>query len=314
MSPADADLLAVCGEPGRRLSEAIELVWHQMPGPRVRVDVADDDQVGTVIDEARARLLDTEHHRRDARTRPAAGDLLRDDGSMGHGDMDHGDMEMERAPGGIALAQGGEDRDGLEMDVLNLRLGPVLPHWPAGLVLCCALQGDVITEAGAELLDAEMQQRHTGSATGPTRTLDNVASLLALAGWDDAAAEARLVRDVMLEGGDHAATTARLDRLRRKVTRSGVLRWSMRGIRPLGHEDLEPHALPIRLGGDTYTRLLGMLERAGGDHGPVVPAFPVEKLPRLVAGLDVATARLVVASLDVQELQSDQVHEGVSGA
>ena len=202
----------------------------------------------------------------------------------------------------------------LEMDVLNVRLGPVLPYWPAGLVLRCALQGDVITEAQAELLDVEMQERHPGSANGPARALDNVVSLLALAGWDDAAAEARLVRDVMLEGGDRAATTARLDRLRRQVTRSRVLRWSLRGIRPLGDEDLERHGLPSHLAGDTHTRLLGMLERAVGGHGPAVPALPVEKLPRLVAGLDVATARLVVASLDVHELQSDQVHERVSGA
>src|SRR5699024_5964325 len=67
----------------------------------------------------------------------------------GHGG--HGGMDM--APGGIPLAQGGEDRDGLEMDVLHLALGPVLPFWPAGLVLRCSLQGDVVVDAEAAVID-----------------------------------------------------------------------------------------------------------------------------------------------------------------
>ncbi len=53
---------------------------------------------------------------------------------------------MEMAPAGISLAGGAEDRDGLEMDVLHLPLGPVLPHWPAGLVVRCVLHGDVVAE------------------------------------------------------------------------------------------------------------------------------------------------------------------------
>ena len=84
---------------------------------------------------------------------------------MDHGGMDHGDMEM--SPGGIPLAEGGEDRDGLEMDVLHVRLGPVLPHWPAGLVLRCSLQGDVIAEAQAELVDGPALQDDDGAPPGP---------------------------------------------------------------------------------------------------------------------------------------------------
>ena len=346
MSPADADLLAVCGKPPPRLGEAIDVVWHQMPGPRVRVDVHDYDEVETSLDEAREALLDTKYHRHDGHTRPAAADLLRDNagmdhGSMGHGDggghegMDHASMghgdggghegmdhgghgDMEMSPGGVPLAQGGEDRDGLEMDVLSVRLGPVLPHWPAGLVLRCALQGDVVTEAQAEFLDAEIQQRDAEFATGPARTLDNIVSLLGMAGWDDAAAEARRIRDAMLGGGDRAATAVRLHRLHRKVERSWVLRWSLRGIRPLSHEDLERHDLPVHLGGDTYARLLGMLDRACNDNvndnGQPAAAFPVDMLPYLVTGLDLATARLVVASLDIHELQSGHDRHEVSHA
>ena len=33
------------------------------------------------------------------------------------------------------MADRGDDRDGLRLDQLHLPLGPVLPDWPAGLVL-----------------------------------------------------------------------------------------------------------------------------------------------------------------------------------
>lgn len=298
VSPADADVLAVCGAPGPQVGEAVEQVWHQMPGPRVRVDVRHRDEVATRLDEAHVRLLDTSHHRNDALSRPAAQDLLAD-GDMDHGDMDHGDMEM--SPGGIPLAESGEDRDGLEMDVLNVRLGPFLPHWPAGLVLRCALQGDVITEAEAELLDDRMPYDVSPSAD-VARRMDNIAALLALAGWEDAAAEARLIRDSLLDDGQDAGSSARTARLDRRVRRSWVLRWSLRGIRPLSEEDLRERGLPTALAGDTYDRLLRMLERAGTDA--VAELLSTGQLARLVTGLDLATARLVLASLDLHELQS----------
>ena len=185
-SSADADVLVVCGEPGPELAEAIEGVWHQMPGPRVRVDVHAGDEVGARLDEAHTGLLDTDHHRRDAQQRPTASELLAEhagpgaESHGGHGDMDHGPGDghegmdhgghegidhggdegmdhgghqgmdhgghegmdhgghegmdhggheghegmdhgdMETSPGGIPLAEGGEDRDGLEMDVLQV--------------------------------------------------------------------------------------------------------------------------------------------------------------------------------------------------
>jgi len=217
---------------------------------------------------------------------------------MDHGDMDHGDMDM--SPSGIPLAEGGEDRDGLEMDVLHVRLGPILPHWPAGLMLRCALQGDVITEAEAELLDDGMPDHCGPSAALPCR-LDNIVALLALAGWDDAAAEARAIRDCLLDGGQDAVTSARIARLARRVRRSRVLRWSLRGIRPLSEKDLSQRGLPTSLAGDTYDRLLRMLEGAATDV--VGDRLATHHLPRLVTGLDLATARLVVASLDLHELR-----------
>jgi hypothetical protein len=349
ISPAEADVLVVCGEPGPGLAKAIEVVWHQMPGPRVRVDVHEGDEVGALLDEAHTALLDTDHHRRDAQQRPTASELLSEQagpGTEGHGDhgdmddgghegmddgghegmdhgghegMDHGGHEgmdhgghgdMEMSPGGIPLAEGGEDRDGLEMDVLQIRCGPVLPHWPAGLVLRCSLQGDVIVEAQAELVDGPTRQ--DDGVFGPVRVIDNIASLLALAGWDGAAAEARRVRDA-LESGDQTAGSE-LERLRRTVRRSWTLRWSLRGITRLSSEDVKARGLAADAAGDTYDRLMGMLDRAvagvaeaptGGTGTRANDAgrmLSTDDLAHLVTGLDLATARLVLASLDIHEL------------
>jgi hypothetical protein len=365
ISPADADVLVVCGEPGPALAEAIEVVWHQMPGPRVRVDVHGGDEVVARLDEAHTGLLDSDRHRREAQQRPTASELLAKqagpgaESRVGHEGMDHGGHEgmdhgghegmdhgghegmdhgghegmdhgghegmdhggMEMSPGGIPLAEGGEDRDGLEMDVLQVCFGPVLPHWPAGLVLRCSLQGDVIVEVQAELVDGPARQGD--DVVGPARRIDNIASLLALAGWDDAAAEARRIRDTALEPGGGAAESE-LERLRRRVRRSWTLRWSLRGVRRLSDEDAIAWGLPADAVGDTYERLMGMLDRAvagvaasaAGDTGTRTNVtgrtLSTDHLPHLVMGVDLATARLVLASLDIHELLAGQAEHEVS--
>lgn len=87
-TPADSDVLAVCGRPLPQLEEATGQAWHQMPGPRVRVDVEDAARVAESLDHARARLLDTGHHRHDADSRPVAADLI--SAKEQHGSMDQG--------------------------------------------------------------------------------------------------------------------------------------------------------------------------------------------------------------------------------
>jgi hypothetical protein len=323
VSPADADVLAVCGSPGPRLSTAIDLVWQQLPGPRVRIELSPDDDPAVRLDEARAGLVDGARQRSDASARHSGPNMLAaetDSGHEGHsgegghgGHEGHGDhgghVGMEMAPGGVSLAQGGEDRDGLEMDVLHVRLGPVLGYWPPGLVLRCALQGDVVADARAEMLDADTAP---ADGTGSARTVDHVASLLALAGWDDAADEARAVRDALLSHGRDDETSARLGRLRHRVEGSRVLRWSLRGLRPLARETRTRLGLPEHVAGDTYDRLLRMLDLAGDDDH-ICAAIPVDGLPDLVQGLDLATARLVVASLDPGNLRASRApHHEVS--
>lgn len=358
-APADADVLVVCGEPGPRLAEAVELVWHQLPGPRVRLDVREYDDVPRRLADAYAALRDVERHRHDAQHRPAGPDVLRalpdspsenhseheakDHGAHagmdhsaheGHGEMDHGAHEgmdhstheghgemdhgahggmdhsahgghggMDMSPGGIPLAEGGEDRDGLEMDVLTVRLGPVLPYWPAGLVLRCSLQGDVITTADAELVDPAWSL--DAPPDSRVRSLDNAVSLLALAGWDDAAAQARRVRDTVLERGWSDVAAAGLHRLHRKVRRSWLLRWSLRDVAYLSVDAVHHRGLPSDAGGDTYDRLIRMLERAGPDAELEHPrTYSVEPLAHAVIGLDLATARLALASFDAHGLRT----------
>src|SRR5699024_5890983 len=114
---------------------------------------------------------------------------------MDHGG--HGGMDM--APAGIPLATGGDDRDGLEMDVLHLPLGPVLPLWPAGLVLRCSLQGDVVVDAEACVVDGAGQAAGWEAQTPPVPAsavqCDGVMALLELAGAEGAAGRARRARD-----------------------------------------------------------------------------------------------------------------------
>src|SRR5690606_16041735 len=129
--------------------------------------------------------------------------------------------------------------------------------------------------------------------------------------------EARRARDAVLEQGTTEATAARLDRLGRRVRRSRALRWSLRGLRPLGADDVHRLGLPGHATGDTYDRLLRMLERVTGtSDGHTGPAHdhacPIGHLAHVVSGLDLATARLVVASLDLHDLRADHAGHEVS--
>lgn len=309
VSPADADILAVCGSPGPELALVVASLWEQLPGPRARIDVAAPDLAAAALDQAEDLLRDTPRQRRDGSARDGQG--------------------CDDAAGGdIALASGGEDRDGLEMDVLHVRLGPVLPDWPAGLVLRAHLHGDLVAEAQAGVVDAGRGGLADGdhavgaddavgadvageaspdAAEFAARRCDNAARVLALAGWPDAAGWARAVRDRLLAGERSAAITE-LVRLRRRVRRSWLLRWSLRRVGPLCPGELVRLGLAPELTGDVWDRLNGMLDRAavvaGGSAGVVVrvPVTPPAAVASVVSGWDVATARLIVASLDIVAL------------
>ena len=314
-APADADVLVVCGLPGPELGELVERVWDQLPGPRVRLDLsrveALDGGLDGALDTVAAELADTASHREDARQRSAAPDsaaAAADDADMDHADMDHGDMDhadmdhgdMDMAPHGIPLAEGGQDRDGLEMDVLHVPLGPILRHWPAGLVLRCAVQGDVVVEAQASVLPGGQGATHDATVPVGALLCDHVAALLSLAGWADGAASARTVRDALLDGRPDEATTPLLERLGHDVVRARLLRWSLRDVGKIDANTIADKHLPEHLAGDVHGRLVGMLDRAlSGRQPEPAPdsAALVDALPDLVTGMELAAVRLFVASL-----------------
>ncbi|MFU8854831.1 hypothetical protein ACNAW0_28265 [Micromonospora sp. SL1-18] len=339
-SPGDADILAVCGPPRPHLAQPLAQLWAQLPGPRARIEVDSAPAVLFALDTAETHLRDTTAQRADGRDRSAdhggagpgahrqepapdgqgamaqpeqaarAGPEHVDHGGMGHGAMD-------LTPAGIPLACGGADRDGLELDLLHLRLGPVLAYWPAGLVLRCTVHGDVIVDAETSLVGADGSVAAAEEPDGrddlrrfAARRCDNAASLLGLAGWEDAAARARGIRDALLFTTGPGPAAGELERLRRMVGRSWLLRWSLRRIGPLEAPELTRLGLPATMTGDVRDRLLAMLDRAAGSiAGHVMDqprGTPIEAIPDLVRGWDIATARLIVASLDLDPLAADR--------
>ncbi len=297
--PADADILVVAGVPGPELAPVVERIWRQIPAPRARASIACPSRTDATLDAAAAQLALLGHQRIVARVtdRPPdhGGDEHEAPGDDEHGDDERGDeqgtdeggdgehdghagMEM---PGGRPMAEMAEDRDGLMLDRLHLPLGPVLLDWPAGLVLRLTLQGDVVQEAEAAVLDAGRgapfwdRQGHAR-----VRELDALARFLGVAGWADAAARARRIRDAALAGADVADPVAVLVR---RVRRSRTLRRLVTGIA----------AGPVDVAGWLERRLAAVDAPGVGSSRAAVG-----DLPELLAGAELAAARLVVAALD----------------
>jgi hypothetical protein len=232
------------------------------------------------------------------------------------------DMSSMEMPGGIPMADRGEDRDGLILDRLHVALGPALPDWPAGLGLLLTLQGDVVQEAAVRLYTAGGElapwwtsaHRHTPAAEhghaepGPVSRLDSLQRLLFVAGWPAAAVAVRRLRDDLATTGTATPPVRQAyRRWSRRVRRSRLLRWSTDGIGVLG-----PDAPPY-LRGDATARWLRWLaqvdaalaEPSHQDAGREQPEMAadaaraaVDVLPALLIGQELAATRLIVASLD----------------
>ncbi|WP_433871239.1 hypothetical protein [Saccharopolyspora sp. CA-218241] len=278
LSPADADLVVLAGPGDSVPAEAIELVWGQVPAPRVRVVVDDPGAVPDVLSDAVARLA-------------VGGEALSGaQQGTGHQHDDHDDHGTDHGGGhggghdhhggvvaGLAMAERAPDRDGLALDRLHVVLGPVLVDWPAGLVLELALQGDVVQEAAA--------RRDAGSPVPDVDPrvvlLDALARLLAVAGWPDAVLRARRLRAAVLAG---VVDDARLRRFTRRVRRSRTLRWLTSGIGEIG-------------GGDVTARWVAWLDEIEGHRTAPRHARALDVLPGLVRGHELGAVRLIVASL-----------------
>lgn len=291
-APADTDLVVVVGQPGKELGAVIDDVWAGVPAPRTLLRITGEGDVAAALDGAVRRLADADAQRAAApRSRPTSTQpsdaSVGEQGHDGGGHHDHGGgMEL---PGGLAMADLGEDRDGLALDQLHVTLGPVLPEWPSGLVVDVVLQGDVIQEARSRFLDHEDHPGRTRDRLpGAARALDGAARVLALAGWTAPAVRCRDLRDtVLLEEDDTDRVVDAIDALLRRVRRSRTLRWMLRSAGAGRSEVLEA------LDGKLLAARAAVID---GDTEP--PTSDLAALDARLVGAEFAAARLIVAAAD----------------
>jgi hypothetical protein len=372
LTPADADLLLVAGIAPEEFGDILEEVWRAVPAPRVRAQASGPDEVPALLDAARTGLGDLARQRAadPAARQPlaaAAGPAMgaghahggnghgsgadQDHDGDGHGGHGHGGDGMEM-PGGLAMAGRGEDRDGLKLDQLHVPFGPVLPDWPAGLVVHVTLQGDVVQHASVRAVGvggegrsfwAEPWRRAAAGDLVPAGAaarrrvaahLDSLGRFLAVAGWGQAAVTARRLRDEALAGAPAAVLDPAVRRLAGRVARSRVLGWVTRGlgILPAGEAAAAGVRGPAQAGGDVtarYRRWCRELVEAAallGDASPVDPgvlepprgrlggaAAPSAGLMAVLPGL-LAGADFAAARLIVASLDPDLDELTAAGA
>lgn len=316
-SAADADALLCCGEPGPELDPLVERLFAQLPRPQARERAYHPGEVAAALDQIAAALraddpapdpTEDEPARAEDADQPAV-----DDADMNHADMDNGDMS---GPGGIPLAGGDQDRDGLEMDVLPVRLGPVLPAWPAGLVLSVTLAGDLISDCHAGLIGLQTEaalRLQVSRREHAALAADRIGWLLLLAGAGRAERQLRQVRDGLLDGAEIPWCAGRLRRLADRVSRSRLLGWSLRDLGRIDQGSLREMDHPLDWSGDVldrlHRRLSGLSEllaeltdptvRSDLPEGPSMNRAGLDLVADTVRGLDLGAARLVIASIDI---------------
>ena len=212
-------------------------------------------------------------------------------------------------PGGLPMADVGPDRDGLMLDRLRVPLGPVLPDWPAGLVVEVVLQGDVVQEASARILDprahdhpappsfwSDADSSADHARRRAARHLDALARLLGTAGWADPAARARHLRDELLTGAPAESLRPHAEALVGTVRRSRMLRRMLRGV-GAGAGDVTA-LLTARLAAvQTALAAVENPAHAADDPGSTDAPTP-DELAELLVGAELAAARLIVAAVD----------------
>ena len=223
--------------------------------------------------------------------------------SDGHGGGHH--MHHGGVVAGLSMARTAPDRDGLELDSLAFFLGPILAGWPTGLVLRTELQGDVLTSAHLLWVDAD-QIGGGRPADARSAALDHLSRFLLVAGLPATAREARRARDGLMSSGasDRTAAQRRAEWVARRVRRSRSLAWSVRGVGFLPASD-------GIAGGDIMDRVLLWCDAAvGGDTGER-RATTLEDLEVALTGTELGTARLIVASVELNRV-SATVRAGVA--
>ena len=199
----------------------------------------------------------------------------------GHGGHDMGDVA------GLPMAGTGQDRDGLELDVLTYRWGPFLPGWPTGLVVRATVAGDVVSDATVE------QQ------PGPAEPLPRLCvvahclvTVLGLAGWHSAE---RALGALPLAGLDGRTVTDDERRWLSRVRRSRTLRWALRDIADVDGQDA----------GARVATWCEELLAGAATEGTWTVLPDSDLVSQVVTGTEMARARIAVASIALTPAATD---------
>lgn len=163
-TPAAASVLLVAGFVPPAMSRAVAIIHDALPHPRRTVHWplgADQAHLPTSRDAvvihadaaAPAEIVAT--YRELLRSEVGSEPPLQPDEPpnpwQGVGPYGQGGTGMTGGtPFGRPMAQAADDRDGLRLDVLPLRIGPFFPAFPAGLTLDISMAGDLVTAASVD--------------------------------------------------------------------------------------------------------------------------------------------------------------------
>ncbi|WP_395152496.1 hypothetical protein [Ilumatobacter sp.] len=299
-TPRHATVLLVAGTILESERAALDRVHDQLPHPRevvtwdeiaAAVDMADDvvDAVAfEIVGRADAvvadpttssptRLPDEETHE------------WRDVGPFGQG----GEGMMGGTPYGRAMAMTADDRDGLRLDRLQLRLGPFLGQLPGGLVADVALQGEVIQSI--EFACAGSAPVVTGDRSVPVaRRLLWLSHALHVQGLDAFAVRAARLARRSSGVGDDSRLASDFSSLRRRLRWTGL----RSALRDVGDRD----------GVDTWARwsahldaISASLDGADPRLSPAGGSMPITaaELAETITGLTLTDAVSTIIGFDI---------------
>lgn len=314
-SPRHATVLLVAGTVPDSHLEALQRIHDQLPRPRTVVAwrpagaaaqipaTAGDGNLDTIVAVLRTAFADVLADPADS-----AADLLDDVepnewrgvGPFGQG----GEGMMGGTPYGRPMTMTGDDRDGLALDQLDLRLGPFLDALPGGVVLDVTLQGEVLQRVDVAI-DPPVSDRWRDDAAPPYETARDglrwLAHALHIEGLDALASRAASVARGLAddENGPRAAAAAR--RLRRRVRATGVLQ-ALRGVGRLVDDTRGVQDGPADAATRWRVRLDRIVAALDGDPATLEGAGhrpSLATVSRALTGLTLTDAISTIASLDL---------------
>lgn len=317
-SPRHATVLLVAGTVPDGHLEALQRTHDQLPHPRAVIAwraggaaaripaVAVDGDLDAVVQALRRAFAEVV-----ADPARSADDLLADVepnewrgvGPFGQG----GEGMMGGTPYGRPMPMTGDDRDGLALDQLDLRLGPFLDALPAGLVLDVTVQGEVLQRVDLTS-DPPFVDHRPELAAAPHDTARDglrwLAHALHVEGLDALAFRAAALARRITDDADTARVSRAAKQLDRSVRATGVLR-TLRGVGRLSDDTEMAHDRSTDTAGRWRVRLDGIVAALDCDSvalagtGRWLPSRSVATTSDALVGLTLTDAMSTIVSLDV---------------